>query len=89
MIDNALQPMEFAMNNLEPGGEMVTRARGQSSEILFKQLDVNIQRAERITNFVGQPRQQSFQKISLLRHSDLGRVLAQGFCQYTFHWQPG
>ena len=52
----------------------------QRAEVFFQQLDVYVERAERVADFMCQPAQQPRQQIPLFRRGQLRRILAEGFC---------
>ncbi len=85
MINNAFKTMQLAANDLKPGTQLSSQCRGQATQILFEQLDVNVQRTERIADFMGQPSQEAFEQVAFFGDCQLARVLSQSFCEDAFH----
>jgi hypothetical protein len=50
--DEVLQPVQFPMDDFEAAGEFVFGLRSHIGQVLFEQLDMNIERTERIPDFV-------------------------------------
>jgi len=68
---------------------LFAHARDQSSNILLEKLDMNIERAKWIADFMRQAGQKAFQQIALLRHRCLAGPLSQRLCQNAIHDEDG
>ncbi len=86
MIDDALKPVKFTMNNGEARVEPFTHRSRYPTEVLFEQLNMDVQRAQWITDLVRQARQEALQQVSLFRYGRLRCILAERLCQNMFHW---
>ena len=79
-LDDALQPVQLTVDDLEAGGQLIAHLGGQHGQVFFEQLDVDVERTEGVTDLVRQPPQEPRQQVAFLRGSQLCRILAQRLC---------
>lgn len=85
MFDDVLQPVQFAVNDFQAAGGSFPHLRGGLGQVLLQQLDMDVERTERVANLVGEAGQQAGeQKLFLLRRQ-LAYILPEGRCQNPFH----
>ena len=90
MIDNAFEAMQFAANNFKARSQLAAHGGDQATQVLLQQLDVNVERAEWVADFMGKASEEAFQEIAFFRDRHLAGFLPERFCQYAFHrWKIG
>src|SRR5258705_3794568 len=72
------------MNDFQPACQTLFRFL-RDLQILFEQLNMDIKRAERIANFMCQPREQPRQQSLLFLRRKIRHIFAQGFGENSFH----
>jgi len=91
MFDDVFQTAQFAVNDLQPAAGLAFQFGQCVGEILFEQLDVNVEGTERISDFVGETGEQAREQELFLLSRKLAHILSQRLCQYSFHqkrlWQ--
>ena len=85
-LDNPLQSVQLAVNDFQARRQWLAHLRRQRSQVFLQQLQMDVERAQRVADFVRQPPQQPRQQVPLLRRSRLRRLLAQRLCHGIFHW---
>ena len=66
-FDNAVQAMQFAVDDAQARRELARDLRRQRAQILLQQLKMNTQRTQRIADLVREPLEQPREQIALFR----------------------
>ena len=73
------------LDDSQPPRQRLPHLRRQRAEVLLEQLHLDVQRTERIADFVRQPLEQPRQQIALLRHRSLFAIVTERLFQDAFH----
>ena len=81
----AFKAVQFAMDDVEACGKPGLRFGKRARDIFFEQLYMNVERTERIADFMRQPGDQSRQQFTLFLRGTRNGFLPQGAGKYRFH----
>jgi hypothetical protein len=79
------ETVQFSSNDLQATGGLFLHWRSCLRQVFLQQLDVDVERTERIPNLVREARPQAREQETLLLRRQLVHILTERLCQNPFH----